>query len=64
MNSWDEKFIELAHFISKWSKDTSRGVVDNRNRIVSVGSTGVNDDIKDHRNINIQNMRIYNSNRL
>lgn len=43
-NKWDHRFYELADFISRWSKDprTKVGavVVDNLNRIVSLGYNG------------------------
>lgn len=46
MNSqkWDLRFLDLARFISAWSKDPSTQVgaviVDDKNRIVSVGYNG------------------------
>ena len=44
MNKWNKRFIGLAKYISEWSKDPSTKVgaiiVDNRNRIVSVGYNG------------------------
>jgi dCMP deaminase len=44
MNSWDQRFLDLAEHISKWSKDPSTQVgaviVDNKNRVVSVGFNG------------------------
>lgn len=53
MNSikWDERFLELATFISNWSKDPSTKVgaviVDSDNRIVSVGYNGFPQSIED-----------------
>lgn len=48
---WDERFITLADFISKWSKDPSTKVgaviVDNRNVIKGVGYNGFPRGIKD-----------------
>ena len=41
---WDKRYIELAEFISKWSKDPSTQVasiiVDSQNRVVSMGYNG------------------------
>lgn len=52
MNTWDVRFLDLAKFISGWSKDPSTKVgaviVDNDKRIISVGyngfPVGINDD--------------------
>lgn len=51
--NWNKRFIELAEFISKWSKDRSTGtcavIADSNNRIISVGyngfPSGANDNI-------------------
>jgi dCMP deaminase len=44
LQKWDYRFIELAQFISGWSKDPSTKVgaviVDAKNRVVSVGFNG------------------------
>lgn len=54
MNSknWDIRFLELANFISSWSKDPSTKVgaviVDNNNRIISVGYNGFPQGIEDN----------------
>jgi len=54
MNStkWDERFIELAKLVGSWSKDPSTQVgaviVDQKNRIVSVGYNGFPRGIKDN----------------
>lgn len=56
--NWDDKFIELVDFISKWSKDKSRGVgaiiVDSCNDILSIGYNGfprgANDEIQERYN--------------
>jgi len=50
---WDKRFLELAEYISDWSKDKSRGVgaviVNDDKRVVSFGyngfPSGVDDDI-------------------
>lgn len=51
MNKWDNRFIELAEFIANWSKDPKTKVgaviVDNKNRIVSVGFNGLPRGIED-----------------
>lgn len=43
-SKWDNRFLDLAYFISKWSKDPSTKVgaviVDNDRRIVSTGYNG------------------------
>jgi len=44
MNKWDKRFMELADHISSWSYDPNTKVgcviVDDRNRILSVGYNG------------------------
>ena len=44
MNKWDHRFMGLAHYIAAWSKDDSTLVgcviVDDKNRIISVGFNG------------------------
>lgn len=52
LTRWDKRFLDLAEFISTWSKDPSTKVgaviTDNKHRIVSVGfngfPTGIDDD--------------------
>lgn len=48
---WHKRFMELANFISNWSKDPSTKVgaviVDKNNRIISTGYNGFPKDIKD-----------------
>lgn len=48
---WDKRFLELAEFISKWSKDPSTKVgaviTDNKRKIVSIGYNGLPRNIKD-----------------
>lgn len=50
-NHWDCRFLELAQFISKWSKDPSTQVgaviVDCENRIISLGYNGFAKRISD-----------------
>ena len=42
---WDRRFLDLARYISEWSKDPSTKtgaiIVDSKNRIVSVGYNGL-----------------------
>jgi dCMP deaminase len=53
--NWKKRYLELAQYISEWSKDKSRGVgaviVDTDNRVVSFGyngfPSGVNDNIEE-----------------
>lgn len=44
LNKWDFRFIELAKLVATWSKDGSTGVgaaiVDEKNRVVSLGFNG------------------------
>jgi dCMP deaminase len=51
MNKWDYRFLDLAEFISSWSKDPSTKVgaviTDENNRIISVGYNGFPQDIID-----------------
>jgi dCMP deaminase len=48
---WHNRFLDLAKFISGWSKDPSTKVgaviVDKNKRIVSVGYNGFPKDVKD-----------------
>jgi len=45
MDKWDERFLELTKLVASWSKDNSTKVgaviVDNKNRIVSLGYNGL-----------------------
>ena len=51
--NWDVRFLDLAEYVSTWSKDRSRGVgaiiVNDDNRVISMGyngfPSGVDDDI-------------------
>lgn len=53
---WDKRFLDMAQLVSTWSKDPSTQVgaviVDNKNRVVSVGyngfPVGINDDDRLH----------------
>jgi dCMP deaminase len=51
MSKWDYRFLDLAKFISGWSKDPSTKVgaviVDKNNRIVSIGYNGFPKNIED-----------------
>ena len=53
---WDERFIELAKLAGSWSKDPSTKVgaviVDDKNRIVSVGYNGFPQKISDNDRLN------------
>lgn len=57
MKNWDKKFIELTEFISNWSKDNKRKVgtiiVDDDNRILSVGYNGIPQGCDDDNESNI-----------
>ena len=48
---WHKRFLELAEFISKWSKDPSSKIgaviVDKYNRIISTGYNGFPRDVED-----------------
>jgi len=50
-NKWDLRFIELARYISTWSKDPSTCVgaviVDKNNRVISLGYNGFPRGVKD-----------------
>ena len=58
MNStkWDNRFIDLAKLVGSWSKDPSTQVgaviVDQKNRIVSVGYNGFPQKISDNDRLN------------
>ena len=51
MNKWDNRFIGLANLVATWSKDPSTGVgaviVDQKNRIVSMGFNGFPRTVRD-----------------
>lgn len=51
-NKWNKRFIELAKLVSTWSKDPSTQVgaviVDQKNRVVSLGFNGYPRGVKDH----------------
>jgi len=50
-DKWDKRFIELAEHVAQWSKDPSTQVgaviVDNNNRIISLGFNGYPQHIPD-----------------
>lgn len=50
-DKWDHRFLDLAEFISNWSKDPSTKVgaviTDNENRVVSIGYNGFPKNITD-----------------
>lgn len=51
MDHWDRRFLELADFIARWSKDPSTQVgcviADSMNRIVSTGFNGLPSGVED-----------------
>lgn len=55
MNKWDSRFIDLAKYVSKWSKDPSTGIgcviADAENRVVTVGFNGLPHFMEDHPDI-------------
>ena len=59
---WDSRFIQLAKFVSTWSKDPSTQVgaviVDKNNRIVSVGYNGFPSNIVDDDRLNDREFKI------
>ena len=63
MNStnWDHRFLDLAKLVASWSKDPSTQVgaviVDNKNRIVSLGFNGFPKNIKDDARLSIRLMK-------
>ena len=61
MNKWDYKFLDLAGFISKWSRDPSTKVgaviTDTDNRIVSIGYNGFPKGIKDNERLKNRNLK-------
>lgn len=58
---WDYRFLDLAAFISSWSKDPSTKVgaviVDKNNRIVSVGYNGFPKHIEDNDRLKERNIK-------
>lgn len=51
MNKWTQRFLDLAHLVSTWSKDPSTKVgaviVDPNNRVVSLGFNGFPKGVQD-----------------
>ena len=56
LNKWDYRFLDLAEFVSSWSKDPSTKVgaviADHNNRIVSIGYNGFPKNIFDDDRLN------------
>lgn len=52
IQKWDDRFLNLAQFVSNWSKDPSTKVgaviTDSHNRIVSIGYNGFPKNIADY----------------
>ena len=44
MNKWDQRYLEMATLVASWSKDPSSKfgsvIVDNQNRVISIGFNG------------------------
>lgn len=63
MNStnWDHRFLDLAKLVASWSKDPSTQVgaviVDDKNRIVSIGFNGFPQNIKDDTRLDNRQMK-------
>lgn len=55
MNKWNNRFLEMANFVSSWSKDTSCKVgcviADSENKIVSCGYNGFPNFIEDDEDV-------------
>jgi dCMP deaminase len=51
-NKWDDRFLDMAHLVSTWSKDPSTKVgaviVDENKRIISTGFNGFPKDVNDY----------------
>jgi dCMP deaminase len=56
--NWDERFLKLADLVSSWSKDPSTKVgaviVDNLNRVVSLGYNGFPQKITDDSRLDVR----------
>lgn len=54
-DKWDKRFLDLAQFVSEWSKDPSTKVgaviADTNNRIISIGYNGFPQNIYDDENV-------------
>lgn len=51
MNKWTTRFLELAHVIASWSKDTTKVgsvIVDSKQRVVSLGFNGYARSVEDN----------------
>jgi dCMP deaminase len=59
--SWDDRFLELATVISSWSKDPSTKVgaviVDDDNRVISIGYNGFPKGIKDDHRLSNRDLK-------
>lgn len=59
--SWDDRFLELATVISSWSKDPSTQVgaviVDDDNRVISIGYNGFPKGIKDDHRLSNRDLK-------
>lgn len=57
-NKWDSRFLDLAKFISSWSKDPSTQVgaviTDSNNRVISIGYNGFPQNIKDDSRLSVR----------
>lgn len=57
-NKWDSRFLDLAKFISTWSKDPSTQVgaiiTDWNNRVISIGYNGFPQNIKDDNRLSVR----------
>lgn len=60
-NKWDYRFLDLAEFISTWSKDPSTQVgaviTDQNNRIVSIGYNGFPQNIQDDKRLETRDIK-------
>jgi dCMP deaminase len=58
---WDKRFLELAELVGSWSKDPSTKVgaviVDDNNRIISVGYNGFPKNIEDNHRLQIREIK-------
>lgn len=61
MNKWDKNFLELAKTVSTFSKDPSTKVgaviVDNDNRVISIGYNGFPKGVKDDHRLDNRDLK-------
>lgn len=61
MNKWDQNFLELAKTVSTFSKDPSTKVgaviVDNDNRVISIGYNGFPKGIRDDNRLDNRDLK-------